>query len=343
MPALLSSLATHAARPAILTTDGVSTYADLDAASARAAAALLAGRADLDGERIALIASPGVEFVAALLGIWRAGGVAVPLAVSHPAAELDHVIRDSGASAVITTLAFAHLTAPLAAGAGARSIATTELFAAPAGPLPDVPASRAALILYTSGTTGKPKGVVITHANLDAQVSALVAAWEWTAGDRALLAVPLHHVHGLVNVVLCALAAGATVEALPRFDAGAVWARLASGDVTVFTAVPTVYHRLIESWDQAPVETREARSAGAHRARVMMSGSAALPAPMLERWRAITGHTLLERYGMTEIGMALANPLHGERRPGHVGHPLPGVEVRLVDDDGNPAGETGEL
>jgi malonyl-CoA/methylmalonyl-CoA synthetase len=132
---------------------------------------------------------------------------------------------------------------------------------------------------------------------------------------------------------------------LPSFDAQRVWERLASGDITVFTAVPTIYHRLIAAWDAAPPDVRRAWSAGVGGLRLMMSGSAALPVQTLERWREISGHTLLERYGMTEIGMALANPLDGERRPGFVGVPLPGVDVRIVDDEGAPvpAGTAGEL
>jgi malonyl-CoA/methylmalonyl-CoA synthetase len=146
--------------------------------------------------------------------------------------------------------------------------------------------------------------------------------------------LPLHHVHGIINGVCSALAVHATCEVMPAFDAEATWARLASGEITVFTAVPTIYSRLIASWSDASPAVQRARSEGAGRARLMMSGSAALPAQILERWREITGHTLLERYGMTEIGMALSNPLDGERRPGYVGVPLPGVDVRLVDEDG---------
>jgi malonyl-CoA/methylmalonyl-CoA synthetase len=137
----------------------------------------------------------------------------------------------------------------------------------------------------------------------------------------------------------------ATCEILPSFDAERVWSRLASGEITVFTAVPTIYSRLIASWDAAPADVRRARSEGVARLRLMMSGSAALPVSMLERWREISGHTLLERYGMTEIGMALANPLRGERRPGFVGVPLPGVDARLVDEQGHDVepGTPGEL
>ncbi len=345
MPLLTSRPPAYHSRPAVVTTDGSWTYRDLDEASARAAAALLAGRSDLAGARVAMLAPPGFEFIATLFGIWRAGGVAVPLAVSHPPEELKFVIQDSGASVVVTTLAFAHVCASLADEAGARLLDTRQLIVAEPATLPDIAMERPAFMLYTSGTTGKPKGVVLTHANLEAQVASLTTAWEWTADDRTLLVLPLHHVHGLVNVVACALAAGATCEVLPRFDAGAVWSRLASGEITVFTTVPTAYYRLIESWEQAPPDQQRARTAGAAKARLMMAGSAALPVATLARWREITGHTLLERYGMTEIGMGLSNPLHGERRPGHVGQPLPGVEVRLVGEDGAEVapGSEGEI
>jgi len=187
------------------------------------------------------------------------------------------------------------------------------------------------MIVYTSGTTGRPKGVVTTHANLTAQIESLVTAWEWTRADRTLLVLPLHHVHGILNVVCCTLWSGATLEMLPKFESEATWDRLASGELTVFTAVPTIYHRLIGSWDAAGPHVQEARSRGCRTLRLMMSGSAALPRTVLDRWKEITGHLLLERYGMTEVGMALSNPLHGERRPGFVGQPLPGVSARLVD------------
>jgi malonyl-CoA/methylmalonyl-CoA synthetase len=117
----------------------------------------------------------------------------------------------------------------------------------------------------------------------------------------------------------------------PRFESESTWERLSSGELTVFTAVPTVYHRLIGSWDAAPADVRQSRSRGCHALRLMMSGSAALPRIVLDRWKEISGHVLLERYGMTEVGMALSNPLHGDRRPGYVGQPLPGVSARIVD------------
>jgi malonyl-CoA/methylmalonyl-CoA synthetase len=233
---------------------------------------------------------------------------------------------------------------------GARAVTTHEAVStAPSSLLPGVAAGRRALIVYTSGTTGKPKGVVTTHANIAAQVTSLVSAWEWRADDWILLVLPLHHVHGIVNVLTCALWAGARCEMLATFDAERVWARIAAGDLTLFMAVPTIYGKLITAWEAAAPERRRAWSAGCAlpRMRLMVSGSAALPVQRLERWRDISGHVLLERYGMTEIGMALSNPLHGERRPGFVGTPLPGVEVRLVDEAGRPvvgAGNTpGEI
>ena len=156
--------------------------------------------------------------------------------------------------------------------------------------------------------------------------------------------MPLHHIHGLVNALACALWSGAACEFGPGAPAS-TWDRLTSGEITLFMSVPTVYTRLIRAWEHAPARTRNRWSRGAAGLRLMVSGSAALPAGILERWREITGHTLLERYGMTEIGMALSNPLSGERRAGHVGPPLPGVEARIVDGAGRPVarGEQGEI
>ena len=177
---------------------------------------------------------------------------------------------------------------------------------------------------------------MISHGNVEAQVRSLVQAWGWTRDDHILLHLPLHHVHGIVNVLTCALWSGAVCQVLPSFDAVEVWSCLARRDVTLYMAVPTVYRRLLEAYESADVDTRRRWREGALGCRLMVSGSAALPVPTLQRWEEITGHRLLERYGMTEIGMALSNPLTGERRPGFVGQPLPGVEVRLVDDGDVP-------
>ena len=190
------------------------------------------------------------------------------------------------------------------------------------------------MILYTSGTTSRPKGVVTTHANIEAQIRSLVGAWGWTADDHILHVLPLHHVHGIVNVLLCALWAGATCEILPSFDERVVWERFVRGGLTLFMAVPTIYVKLIAAWEGADAQEQARMSQACRGLRLTVSGSAALPVSVFEKWRAISGHTMLERYGMTEIGMALSNPLVGERRPGSVGHPLPGVVARLVDETG---------
>jgi malonyl-CoA/methylmalonyl-CoA synthetase len=333
-------------RRAIIASDGVFTYDDLDDASRRVAGSLLADNEDLNQTRVAFLVHPSFAYAAVQRGIWRAGGVAVPLAVSHPPAELEYVIRDSGASLVVGDQASAATLMPLARAARARFVAVDDaLHAGPAEDLPHLGSNRRAMIIYTSGTTGRPKGAVSTHQIIGAQIASLVESWRWSPSDHLLLVLPLHHVHGIINGLGSALAVRATCEIPPAFDAENVWARLASGEVTVFTAVPTIYHRLIASWDAASPEVRRQRSDGVRGLRLMMSGSAALPVKTLERWREISGHTLLERYGMTEIGMALSNPLAGERRPGCVGMPLPGVEVRLVDDQASEVdpGTPGEL
>lgn len=335
----------HSGRTAVVAPEGTFTHRDLLDASVRVASALLAGTGDLEEARVAFLAPPGWDYVAVQWGIWRAGGIAVPLAVSHPPAELQYVIRDADADVVVAHPEFAETLRPLAAEDGRRFLATPEALAAEPGPLPEVAEERRAMMVYTSGTTGKPKGVVTTHAGLRAQVTSLVEAWEWSEDDRILLVLPMHHVHGIVNVLTCALWSGAVCEILPKFDAEAVWSNIEEGRLTLFMAVPTIYRRLIAAWEEAPPERRRRMSEGCARMRLMVSGSAALPVQTLERWREISGHVLLERYGMTELGMALSNPLHGERRPGFVGTPLPGVEVRLVDEEGSPVppGTPGEV
>ncbi|MDE3104476.1 MAG: acyl-CoA synthetase [Acidobacteriota bacterium] len=336
-----------AGRVAVADAAGVHTYDALLAASGRVAAALLQGRQDLAEARIAFLVVPGFAWVATLWGIWRAGGVAVPLALSAARPELEYALADTAAEALLWDEANAETAAPLAAALHLRGGGFEQLVGAePPEALPAVAEGRRAMILYTSGTTSRPKGVVTTHANLQAQITSLIAAWEWTADDRTVLCLPLHHVHGIVNVVSCALWAGARVEMLAKFDAVGIWQRMQRGELTLFMAVPTIYVRLIAAWEAADEATRQAWSAAAHRLRLMVSGSAALPVSTLERWRELTGQTLLERYGMTEIGMALSNPLHGERRAGSVGMPLPGVQVRLAAEDGSAVlseGTPGEI
>ncbi len=345
-------------RTAIVDTEGSYTYRALLESSERAARRLIQAAAtvqaisnDLSEMRVAFMVPSGFSHVAIQWGIWRAGGIAVPLCLTHPRPELEHVIRDSGAAILIAHPDF-ELPKAIARDLGLVFLSTTEaLNGQESGQertrpsLPDVSEDRGALILYTSGTTSKPKGVLTTHRNIAAQVESLITAWEWSKDDAILHFLPLHHIHGVINVLTCALWAGASVRFLPRFDADVVWQALIDEDFTLFMAVPTIYAKLIAAWDQADPERRAEMSAACRKLRLMVSGSAALPVSTLETWRTISGHTLLERYGMTEIGMAISNPLHGERRPGSVGTPLPGVRVFLADESGNPAppGAPGEI
>ncbi len=342
---LIAQAEGHGGRTAIVDSQGSFIYADLLDASLRIATELLAGHDDLHEARVAFLLAPGFPWVAVQWGIWRAGGVAVPLPLNSPSAELEYIIDDTKASTLVFDSQTESQLAPIAEARGIRALRYDRILAHPPAELPDVASERRAMILYTSGTTNRPKGVVTTHANVSAQIASLVEAWEWSADDRIVLFLPLHHVHGIINVVACALWSGATCEMLPRFDANAVWERIARGGVTLLMAVPTIYVKLIAAWDAATPEHRATLSAACGKLRLMVSGSAALPVSTLQRWEEITGHTLLERYGMTEVGMALSNPLRGKRVPGSVGTPLPTVEVQLVGESGPPVapGTPGEI
>ena len=201
--------------------------------------------------------------------------------------------------------------------------------------MPETEAGATALLLYTSGTTGKPKGAMITHANVATQAEIMGEAWGISGADTLLHALPLHHLHGLGISLLNALLAGASLRMLPRFEAARVWEEIASGRATIWMAVPTMYQKLFEALDAAPADVAARWKAGAASLRLATSGSAALPVRFAERWREITGAIPLERFGMTEIGVGLTNPLDPVgRRPGWVGRPPRTVEIRVVDEEG---------
>ncbi len=354
--------------PAVADEQGSWTYGDLLAAAESFRRRACAVSPELAGRRLAYLAPPGRAHVAVQLGAWTAGAAAVPLALSHPLRELEYVLDDAEPALVAADPSIEQSKALLraaksrglvtltvsegdvAAGPGEESAgnAATSDEEPPGSAAVPVSAGggggSAAFIVYTSGTTGRPKGVLLTHDNLAAQARSLGRAWGWSARDRILHVLPLHHVHGLVNALFCALWSGSACEFGPP-QPEAVWERWASGGITLFMAVPTTYARLVCAWEEAPAERRRRWSRGAAQLRLMVSGSAALPASTFERWREITGHELLERYGMTETGMTLSNPLSGPRRAGRVGLPLPGVELRLVRGDGaggdGDAGEDG--
>ncbi len=305
---------------------------------------LLNGEKELNGARIAFLVPPGFGHASILWGIWRAGGMAVPLCEKHPLLSIKYVIEDSGASTIVYSNEFEPLLAPLFDMPGIRFVPSEEI-GNQQGSLPDIQMDRSALILYTSGTSGSPKGVVTTHQNIQSQITALTGPWEWSQNDHVLNVLPLHHVHGLINMLGCALWSGACCEFLPGFSPKKVFEIFCKQEVNLFMAVPTIYFKLIAYYDQLPASEQEKISKHLQQFRLMVSGSAALPVGILERWKEISGHTLLERYGMTEIGMAISNPYRGERKPGYIGEPLPGVDIRLADENNRPVakGLPGEI
>ena len=329
---LVERLHRHGDSPALVGLRETLTYPALLERAVGCASLLLGGRDSLLGERVAFMVDPGPDYVVTLVGIWLAGGMAVPLRPGVPEPEIAYVFDDAEPPIVVVD----ESGRPAVEGAAAaRGVPVVLVGARPdaTAALPTVPIDAPALMLYTSGTTGRPKGVVHTHRNLAAQVTSLVEAWAWSDADRILLVLPLHHIHGIVNVVCCSLWSGAVCEMAERFDPDRVWERFAQGGLTLFMAVPTIYYRLVGAWDAADEATRQRWSEGARQLRLMVSGSAALPISTLERWRDITGQMLLERYGMTEIGMGLSNTLDS-RVAGSVGYPLPGVQARIVDEVG---------
>lgn len=306
----------------------------------------VASRLDVPlGSRVALLTPNNSQYVVGKWAIWMGGCVAVPLCQAHPAATLKYYIEDSGAEAVVVTEDLAGKIKEVVEELGIRMIHLEKV--EEEGESGEVRKdvtfleSSPAMFLYTSGTTGPPKGVVLTHGNLISQAQCLISSWEWTMDDTILHVLPLHHTHGIVNCIMCPLTVGAKVIMLPSFNPAKVWSHLVASppSINVFMAVPTIYAKLLEHLKKTPHDAEHTVEACSQGIRLMVSGSAALPTPVLEAWRLVTGHTLLERYGMTEIGMALSNPLHGERHPGCVGRPLPSVKAKIVrwGDDGSCA------
>ena len=332
-------------KTAIVAFDKSYTYSSLVIGSKLFASQLLYGENDLQEARVAFMVNPGFDYVKIQWAIWQAGGVAVPLCLTHPFPSLQYVLDDTAASIVVVSPEYKSLLEEYCTTQNIRLIETTNELPVDETTLPDIAVSRRAMILYTSGTTNKPKGVVTTHANLNAQISTLIGAWEWTSSDRTLCVLPLHHVHGIVNVVSCSMWAGATCQFLPSFSAEAIFDIFLEGKLNVFMAVPTIYFKLIAHWGTLPVQKQHKLTDCMSKFRLMVCGSAALPVTVMEKWKHISGQTLLERYGMTEIGMAISNPYHGERKAGYVGLPLPGVQIKLVDEQyaAVKTGEPGEI
>ncbi|MEP6941555.1 MAG: malonyl-CoA synthase [Betaproteobacteria bacterium] len=328
--------------PCVLLPDRLAiTYGELDASSARLAHALLAAGAR-PGDRVAVQVEKCWEGLALYLACLRAGLVYLPLNTAYQKSELGYFFGDAEPAIIVGRTDAAHLLAAL------RPQATVFSLNAGEGTLLDVAQGKSeifdpvrnapddlAAILYTSGTTGRAKGAMLSHRNLASNALTLVERWAFTHDDVLLHALPLYHVHGLFVACHCVLLSAARMLWFPKFDARAVFSALPRA--TVMMGVPTFYSRLLAEQDFDADACRTIR--------LFVSGSAPLLPATFEGFAQRTGHTILERYGMTETGMNTSNPLMGERRCGSVGLPLPGIQTRVVHASGElcAAGEVGSI
>jgi malonyl-CoA/methylmalonyl-CoA synthetase len=312
------------------------TYGELADASGQYANALVAcGVAP--GDRVVVQVEKCIEMLFVYLGCLRVGAVFLPANPAYTLAELDYILLDADPTLLICSAETGARLAARPAGAGGR-VETLETSGA--GSLPELAArssthfdtricadSDLASILYTSGTTGRPKGAMLTHGNLASNALTLKDHWHFSADDRLLHALPIFHIHGLFVGTNVTLAAGASMLFLPRFNVPEVIAGLAQ--CSVMMGVPTFYIRLLSEpgFDERALPVM----------RLFVCGSAPLSADVHREFAQRTGHAILERYGMTETNMNTSNPYHGERRAGSVGFPLPGVDIRITDEAGEPA------
>jgi malonyl-CoA/methylmalonyl-CoA synthetase len=299
------------------------------AARSAAAAGVLAAAGLVAGDRVLFLHRSSIELVEFHVAALRLGLVVVPVNPAYSEREIAHIVSDAAPAGMVTDDAARGRWAAAAAATGASSFvvidpATTSSAGSVLVELDRATGDDPALICYTSGTTGAPKGAVLTHGNVLASAAAVTLAWRWSPADRLVLALPLFHMHGLGVALHGTLYAGASAVLVPRFDADAVLDAVAAHGATLFFGVPTMYRRLMDS----------PRAAELGAVRLCVSGSAPLDASLFEEIEARTGHRPLERYGMSETLMNVSNPHDGERRPGSVGLPLPGVSMRLADDDG---------
>ncbi|HEY6869269.1 MAG TPA: AMP-binding protein, partial [Novosphingobium sp.] len=299
------------------------------------------------GDRVAVQAEKCIDMVMLYLGCLRAGAVLLPLNTAYTAGELDYFMRDAGPTLFVCDIERREAIAPLAEaagvariedldGAGGGSLVALAAAAPTSFPTVERDADDLAAILYTSGTTGRSKGAMMSHANLASNARTLVSYWRFTADDVLLHALPIFHTHGLFVALNVTLLAGASVIFQQKFDPAQLIAALPRA--TVMMGVPTFYIRLLGE----AVFTRELVS----HMRLFISGSAPLSADIHREFSARTGHAILERYGMTETNMITSNPYDGQRIAGTVGFPLPGVSVRIADPETGaptPAGEVGVI
>jgi len=329
------SFADHAARVLVEEDGRQWTYAEIERACGRLAARLQTLGA-APGERVLVQTDKSVETLILYFAVIRCGAIYLPLNIDYTESEIDYFASDAAPVLAVCRAGSVELFGRV--GGGTMRVTTlAQLFA----DLPDeeaAPAVRAAgdiaAILYTSGTTGKPKGAMLTNANLASNGEMLIDFWRFTPTDRLIHALPIFHVHGLFVAVHCVLFSGASMVFLPKFESGRVIELMATS--TVLMGVPTFYIRLLGD----PAFTRESTA----NMRLFVSGSAPLSADIHRAFEERCGHRVLERYGMTETGMLTSNPYEGERRAGYVGPPLPGVALRIADFETGrqlPQGEVG--
>jgi malonyl-CoA/methylmalonyl-CoA synthetase len=314
------------------------TFGEIDSRADRMAHAL-ARRGVRPGDRIAVSLPNRLELLDLFLASLRMGAIFTPINVLYRSRELAHIIADADPRLVVADDVTSAAMPSIAPVVGLADLAG-EAGAAPARYRADraIRGDDPAAIIYTSGTTGRSKGAVLSHANFIANARALVDAWRITRADRYLAVLPLFHVHGLANGVCAWLATGCRMRLVARFERMRAAELFDAFRPTLFFGVPTIYVRLLELDDDS------ARRIGAGM-RLFVSGSAPLPPAVLDGFRKRFGHTILERYGMSETLMLISNPYDGERRPGAVGQPLPGVSVRIVDRENRdvPDGMDGEV
>ncbi|HMF78119.1 MAG TPA: AMP-binding protein [Bryobacteraceae bacterium] len=328
-----ASLLGRADAPALEFAEETFTFGELEARSNRLAQFLTAQGVQA-GQRLCVYLGNCVEIIDLYLACSKLGVVFVPINILYRDREISHILQDAQPLAVIAD-------EPVPAGVPVWTRADLARHAAqyPAmRPVVSVDGDTPAGIIYTSGTTGASKGAVLTHNNFLSNAVNLLACWQITAADRLLLALPLFHVHGLGNGLHCWLASGCRLRLLERFAHQTAEQTFLQFRPTVFFGVPTMYVRLLG------ISPGGAREIGAS-ARLFVSGSAALPPAVMQEFFELYGHHILERYGMSETLMNIGNPYTGERRPGTIGFPLPGVSVRLLNAEGAAVadGETGEL
>ncbi|MGQ0766532.1 MAG: class I adenylate-forming enzyme family protein [Gemmatimonadota bacterium] len=313
------------------------TFGDLDDSANRVARALRAAGV-ARGDRVCVWLPNSVSFIHIFLATLRLGAVFVPINILYRDRELLHIIRDSDpALVVIDNDTSVSIPGEFPAVTASELEQRAGTFSADP-PHIAVGADDPALIIYTSGTTGRAKGALLTHDNLCANTVNLVSSWRITSDDRYLAVLPLFHVHGLANGALCWLASGCRMRLVTKFESASAAALFESFKPTLFYGVPTVYVRLLA------LDPSAASDIGSTM-RLFVSGSAPLPAGVFTDFEQRFGHTILERYGMTETLMTLSNPYAGERRRGSVGLPLPGISARIVDSELQdvPDGQSGEL